>query len=40
MAMKKILLLLALGFALFAALAAVMTVHPQQAIADCGNAGC
>jgi hypothetical protein len=36
--MKKILLFLALGFALFVAPAAVL--YPQQAHADCGGSGC
>jgi hypothetical protein len=36
--MKKILLFLALGFALFAAPAAVM--YPQPALADCSGNGC
>jgi hypothetical protein len=37
--MKKILVLAALAFALAASTAAVVTVHPQQAVACNGN-GC
>jgi hypothetical protein len=37
--MKKIIVLAALAFALFASTAAVMTVHPQQAVA-CENNNC
>jgi hypothetical protein len=41
--MKKILMFLVLGFALFAGGAVVMTVNPQSAIADgggCSGSGC
>jgi hypothetical protein len=39
--MKKIIVLVALAFALVAGTTAVMTVHPQSAYADgCANSGC
>jgi hypothetical protein len=38
--MKKIALWVALTFAVVAGTVSVMTVYPQQAIADCGGSGC
>jgi hypothetical protein len=38
--MKKIIVLVALAFAVVVGSAAVMTVHPQQAQADCGGNNC
>jgi hypothetical protein len=38
--MKKLLLFAALAFALAAGTGVVMTIHPQQAIADGGCSNC
>ena len=38
--MKKIIVLVALAFALVAGTATVMTVHPQSAYADCSGTNC
>jgi hypothetical protein len=38
--MKKLIVLVALAFALIAGTTAVVTVYPQQAHADCGGQGC
>ena len=38
--MKKILVLAALGFALFAGTVTVMTIHPHAAVACDSNSGC
>ena len=38
--MKKLLVLIALTFATLGGVATVMTVHPQQAMADCSSGNC
>jgi hypothetical protein len=38
--MKKIIVVVALAFALIAGTTTVMTVHPQQAHADCSGSSC
>ena len=38
--MKKFLVLFALAFALAVGTTAVMTVHPQQALATCSTSDC
>ncbi len=38
--MKKLIVLVALAFALIAGTTTVMTVHPQQAHADCSSGSC
>jgi len=38
--MKKLIVLVAVAFALTAGTVTVMTVHPQQAHADCGGSNC
>ena len=38
--MKKVLVFVALAFALLAGTTAVMTVHPQSAYADCQGSSC
>ena len=38
--MKKVLVFVALAFALVAGTTAVMIVHPQSAYADCTGGGC
>jgi hypothetical protein len=38
--MKKLIVLVAVAFALTAGTVTVMTVHPQQAHADCGSSAC
>jgi hypothetical protein len=38
--MKRIVVLIALAFALVTGTAVVLTVHPQPAVADCSNGNC
>jgi len=38
--MKKIVVLAALALVLVVGTVTVMTVYPQQAVADCGTQGC
>ena len=38
--MKKLIILAALAFAIAAGTVTVLTVHSQQAVADCGSSAC
>ena len=38
--MKKFVILAALAFAIAAGTVTVLTVHSQQAVADCNSSGC